>query len=613
MYWLDSRHQVGYDVTTGARLLPLKFFITSKYKQGNYTIVDMFNETLAKFSRKEAVVFEGKSLTFQDLDLQSNAVAQWALNLGLRKGDTIAMFMENCTEFITTWLGMAKIGVKSALINNNLKRKPLLHSLTTSGASVVIFGPEQTDQLSEVLGEITMRPFCYGTSHLGEDLFPLLASSSSSPVSAGHREGLGMGDTFGYIYTSGTTGMPKPAIVTHAKMIGGAAGFSAAYKLTPEDRVFTALPLYHSSASLAAFIMLYMGATLVLKRRFSVRNFWSDVAESRSTVVQYIGELCRYLLLAPEGPADKAHRVRIFIGNGMRPDIWGRFQERFAVPEVGEFYGSTEGALALFNHCTTPAAQGAVGRMGAIMRAAVGIVLVKFDVDAEEPVRGPDGLCQPCAFGEAGELLMPIKDGDPTTRFVGYTDSKATEKKIMRNVLRRGDKYFRSGDLLTLDAKGYYHFVDRIGDTFRWKGENVSTNEVAEALSATPGVAEVNVYGVTVPGNQDGRACMAGLVLQDGEVEAAGGRAAALERILPALLAQAKNQLPTYAMPLFVRLLPVMETTGTFKLQKVVLRKEGMDPSLVSDPMYYLNSATKKFEPLTPEAFVALSTGRSRL
>lgn len=461
----------------------------------------------------------------------------------------------------------------------------------------------------------------------------MLAASSDRP-SRLLRAKTTIFSNFGLIYTSGTTGLPKASVISHSRLHMAACLFSRIYHVGHADRIYTVLPLYHASGGLiGSGIMLYQGATLVIRPRFSARAFWRDCRRHRATVVQYIGELCRYLVNSPPGdPADEqGHGVRIAIGNGLRPDVWGPFQDRFAVPEVGEFYAATEGNAGLFNWCRSKADRGAVGRMGTLSWAMGIMSMVRFDEEEEEAMRDPaTGMCVPCQPGEKGELLGLIAEGDPSRQFRGYYGNKAaTEKKILRDVLSRGDTWFRTGDLLVRDAEGRFWFKDRVGDTYRWKGENVATTEVAEALGRVATLAEANVYGVEVPG-KDGRAGMAAVVLSPeamatcpsacdpankGPAARRAGDAAAAAAALdaPQLLRHLQECLPAYAVPVFVRVLPAMDTTGTFKHQKVQLRKQGADPTVVPDPLLVLDMDAGTYVPLTIERWTEIASARSKL
>jgi fatty-acyl-CoA synthase len=360
--------------------------------------------------------------------------------------------------------------------------------------------------------------------------------------------------------------------------------------------MYNVLPLYHSAGGIAALgPALIPGGSLVIRRKFSVNEFWDDCFRYHPTFFQYIGELCRYLLNAPPGAHERDHHLRAIIGNGLRPEIWPHFQERFAIPKIIEFYGATEGNVALLNY---DGKIGAVGRIPSYMRGRMQTRLVRFDIEHEMPIRGPDGFCIECETGEAGEAIGKITD-EPGRNFEGYTKAADTQKKVLRDVFEKGDAWFRTGDLLRRDAHGYFYFVDRIGDTFRWKGENVATSEVSEALGVVRGIREANVYGVTVPG-MDGRAGMAALVTEPD--------------FNPATLAdKLAGNLPPYARPIFLRLQPDLEITGTFKQRKVELVKEGFDPNAIPAPLYWLNPATGRYETLTQAAYDDIVAGRVKL
>lgn len=603
---LDDKIHLRSDIRYARRLSPMKRELDAQFAAETSTTADLFATALAKYADKTAILFEDREVTFRDLEVQSNAVANWALSVGLKRGDVAALVMENRPEYIVTWLGLTKIGVQIALINYNLVGRSLLHCISVADSKLVIFGVEVADNLATVSDDLEAKGvpmFCSGgDAAFASSLDDALAGVPSTPVSPALRKGIKFGDNFGYIYTSGTTGLPKAAVIKHAKMYSFGGLFCRSFCVDHTDRVYCTLPLYHSAGGgCGVGMMLYGGATLIIRRKFSASQFWEDCKKYNATVVQYIGELCRYLLTAPPSAADKAHNVRIAIGNGLRPDIWAKFQERFNVPEIGEFYGATEGNLALVNHCVDKESQGAVGRMGALMLKVTGVKLAKFNIEEEIPIRGADGFCIECKDGEAGELLGPVKEEDPRTRFEGYTDPAATSKKVIKDAFVKGDTYFRTGDLLMRDSRGFYHFVDRIGDTFRWKGENVSTTEVAECLSTYPGVLEANVYGAAVPG-KDGRACMAAMVVDRSAFDLAG------------FAKHTAKNLPTYAVPLFLRYLPQVEVTGTFKHMKVKLRKEGADPTKVTeDPLFWLNPASKTYEELDAPAWGTIVNGQSKL
>jgi fatty-acyl-CoA synthase len=347
-------------------------------------------------------------------------------------------------------------------------------------------------------------------------------------------------------------------------------GFAGSTGAKASDRIYVALPLYHATGGLCAIgAALLNGGSVVLKRKFSARQFWRDIVDEGCTMFVYIGELCRYLVNQDEDPDETKHKIRLAFGNGLRPDIWPAMKQRFRIPEILEFYGSTEGNVSLFNF---DGREGAIGRAPKWLRKRFNVRLVQFDVEKEQVLRGPDGFCIECGPGQIGECIGKI-GGDVRAEYSGYLDRQASEKKVLHGVFERGDAWFATGDLMRMDADGYFYFVDRIGDTFRWKGENVSTNEVAERLQACPGVEQATVYGVAVDG-ADGRAGMAALVVEPGfDIKLLG------EHVT--------RELPAYAQPLFVRVLPAMDTTGTFKVRKMDLVADGYDPGKIKGPLYF--------------------------
>jgi fatty-acyl-CoA synthase len=367
----------------------------------------------------------------------------------------------------------------------------------------------------------------------------------------------------------------------------------------PADRMYDCLPMYHTVGGVVATgALLASGGAAVIREKFSAREFWDDIVRWDCTMFQYIGELCRYLMNTPPGPGEERHRIRLVCGNGLRPDVWPEFRRRFRIPQILEFYAATEGNCTLFNF---ESKEGAVGRLPWFLARRFPIKVVRFDIEAEQPVRDAEGFCVECDVNEPGEVIGQILNdpGKPGSRFEGYAETAATEKKILRDVFEQGDAWFRSGDLMRKDENGYFYFIDRIGDTFRWKGENVATSEVSEAITAFPGVKEANVYGVKLPGH-DGKAGMAALVADDGI------DLAALRRHLQA-------QLPDYARPLFLRVTDTIDATGTFKQKKGELVREGFDPGASDDPIYFNDAAAEAFVRLDPAGYDRLVAGGSRL
>jgi fatty-acyl-CoA synthase len=373
--------------------------------------------------------------------------------------------------------------------------------------------------------------------------------------------------------------------------------FAGMMGVRPDDRMYDCLPMYHSVGGVVATgALIVAGGAVVIREKFSARQFWDDVARHDCTLMQYIGELARYLVNSPPHPREASHRIRLACGNGLRADVWERFTRRFAIPHVLEFYAATEGNLSLYNIEDKP---GAIGRVPSFLAHRFPAAIVRFDLARGEPLRDAEGRCIRCAADEVGETIGRIDGAAPGARFDGYTDAQASERKILRDVFKPGDAWFRTGDLMRKDAQGYFYFVDRIGDTFRWKGENVSTAEVAEAIARCPGVRDATVYGVEIPGN-DGRAGMAALVVD------AGFDLAALHRHLAA-------SLPTYARPVFVRIRAELDTTGTFKHRKDELAREGYDPGATDDAIYFSDPQRQTYMPMDRELFQRVQAGSARI
>jgi fatty-acyl-CoA synthase len=395
--------------------------------------------------------------------------------------------------------------------------------------------------------------------------------------------------------------LPKAANMNHYRVQLAMRGYWAIVDTKATDRVYDCMPMYHSVGGvLGPGVALMAGGSCVIREKFSAREFWSDVKRHGCTVFCYIGELCRYLVNTPPSEHEADHGVRVCFGNGMRPDVWPAFQARFRIPQIREYYAATEGNCNIFNFDSKP---GAVGRIPWFLKHKFPIKVVRFDVETEAPVRGADGLCVECAPDEPGELIGEIVNdaSKPGSRFEGYADKAATEKKILRDVFKQGDAWFRSGDLLRKDVDGYFYFVDRIGDTFRWKGENVSTNEVSERLTGFPGLSESTVYGVAIPGH-DGRAGMISVVVENPSTFDLAG-----------FYAHIQAQLPDYARPLFLRVRQNLELTGTFKQRKVDLVGDGFDPSRIFDPLYFNDARAGRFEPLDMALHEEIAAGRVRL
>lgn len=405
-------------------------------------------------------------------------------------------------------------------------------------------------------------------------------------------------DRLFYIYTSGTTGMPKAAIVVHSRYFRIAAFGFHSFGLRPDDILYSCLPLYHSAGTIMGVGQcLLFGLTVVIRRKFSASRFWDDCVKHNCTVIQYIGEICRYLLAQPVHPSEAHHRVRVAIGNGLRPSVWEEFVRRFRIQRVGEFYGATECNCSLLN---IDGKVGACGFSSRILPNLYPIRLVRVGENEKELIRDSQGLCVPCLPGEPGMLVGRISDNDPLRRFDGYADQDSTNQKIAHNVFQMGDSAYVSGDLLVMDDYGYMYFRDRSGDTFRWRGENVSTTEVEGVLSGLLGHTDVAVYGVTVPG-VEGKAGMAAIGHTGGILD------------LDEFLSAVQKALPSYARPIFLRLLPSVDTTGTFKIQKTRLQKESFEPQNTMEEIYFLNSRAGRYEVVNDELYKKIMEGEVSL
>ncbi len=563
-----------------------------------HTVADIIEGWAEKRPNNVAIWFEDKKYTYREYNAAANRYARWAQSLGLKRGDSVALLMENRPEYMFAWGGLIKIGVTVALINTNLRERALAHSLAISNAKHVVLGAELAANYASCLDDMQEKLTAWATGGAvqgAEDLDKALAAQSDAALPKDVRKGMTANDKCFYIYTSGTTGLPKAANMSHLRIQTMMHSFAVAMRSTERDRMYDVLPLYHSAGGVCAIgSVLTVGGSVIIRRKFSATQFWDDCVKYRATQFQYIGELCRYLLNSPPHAKERKHRLRVVMGNGLRPEIWPAFKARFRIPKIIEFYGATEGNVSMVN---PDGKVGAIGRIPGYMRRILQTRLVQFDIEHEHPVRNDKGFCVECGADEVGEAIGKIDE--QRGRFEGYSKGTDTEKKILRDVFEKGDAWFRTGDLLRRDKQYYYYFIDRIGDTFRWRGENVATSEVAEAISIFPGIKEANVYGVKVPGT-DGRAGMAALVTA-GPVD------------LAAFKAHLEKNLAAYARPVFLRMQGEIEITGTFKHRKVELVKEGYDPRTVKDPLFFLDPVDGQYVPLTPELHDRITAGEIRL
>jgi fatty-acyl-CoA synthase len=562
----------------------------------------MIDGLAERFGDAPALLSERESFTYRELAARMNRYARWALAQRLAKGEAVCLLMPNRPEYVAIWLGVTRVGGVAALLNTNLSGPALAHCIDAVRAKHLIVATELFDRLATAEPYLETQPQIW-THGKGSVQFPRIDRAvdllAAAPLEPSERRDLTVEDKALYIYTSGTTGMPKAANVNHYRILLASLGFSGVMDTRASDRMYDCLPLYHTAGGVVAVgSLLAVGGSVVIREKFSAREFWDDVVRHDCTLFQYIGELCRYLVTAPPSPNERRHRLRLCCGNGLRPDIWDAFKARFAIPLILEFYGATEGNVMLFNF---EGKTGAVGRIPWWLTWRFPSRVVKFDVESETPVRTKRGFCLPCGAGEVGETIGRIVNDPerPSNRFEGYAAEKDNEKKILRNVFKTGDAWFRTGDLMRRDAQGHFYFVDRIGDTFRWKGENVSTTEVTETLTRFPGVTDATAYGVHVPGC-DGRAGMAAIVC-DPRLDLAG------------LRAHLQKCLPDYARPLFLRIRGEIETTATFKQKKIDLVAQNFDPTGTRDPLYFNDAQAKSFVPLDAALYRRIVAGEVRV
>ena len=567
-------------------------------------LLDAVEDAAQQRPDAEALISEGATLTYRALVERSRRYARWALDRNLAKGETVGLMMPNRPDYLAIWLGITAVGGVVSLVNTQLRGPALAYCIDIVAPKHVIVAGDFVAQFGSAA--LSCRPtiWSHGGGDNGDCEFARIDREverfSGAPLTPAERRDVTIADPALTIYTSGTTGLPKAAKVSHRRLMQWSLWFGALMNATPDDRMYDCLPMHHSVGGVVAIgALLTRGGSVVVREKFSVREFWDDVARWNCTLFQYIGELCRYLVQAPPHPRERAHRLRLACGNGLRADVWRRFQSRFAVPRILEFYAATEGNVSLYN---VEGKIGAVGRVPPFLTHRFPLALVKFDTAAAVPERDAAGRCLRCAPEEVGEAIGRIANADKSAtasgEFEGYTSAAETERKILRDVFEPGDAWFRTGDLMRMDASGFFYFVDRIGDTFRWKGENVSASEVAAALAEFRGVDAATVYGVAVPG-AEGKAGMA-TIATDGALDVAG------------LRAHLARWLPPYARPVFLRLKGRIDATATFKHKNGALAREGFDLTIVRDPLFVDDPQQQSFVPLDAALAARIESGQIR-
>uniref|UniRef100_A0A3B3BXR4 long-chain-fatty-acid--CoA ligase n=1 Tax=Oryzias melastigma TaxID=30732 RepID=A0A3B3BXR4_ORYME len=578
-------------------------FVSRRRRKPVFFALDRFLEQVVAVPEKPFVVFGDESLTFAHADEQSNRIAN-ALRAhpGYTAGDTVALFMGNEPAFVSTWLALAKLGSPVALLNSNIRSKSLLHCFSCCKATVLIAAPELRNAVEDVLSSLTERgtTILLMSKHCDtpgiQGFSALVENASDAPLPRSLRAHITYKSPAVYIYTSGTTGLPKAAVLNQNRLLSALAVLSS-NGITSKDVFYLNLPLYHTAGFIVGFIgCIETGSTIILKKKFSASQFWDDCRKYNVTVIQYIGEVMRYLCSTPKRDNDKEHKVRLAIGNGIRAEVWREFLNRFGNIQVREFYASTEGNVGFVNYVGKI---GAVGRVNFFYRKLFPYTLVKYDTERDEPVRDANGLCIEALKGETGLLVSKITDIAP---FLGYVQNEEqNERKRLRNVLKKGDLYFNTGDLLKIDHDNFIYFQDRVGDTFRWKGENVATTEVSDILTLSGRLQEANVYGVQVPGHE-GRIGMAAVTLKK-DAKFDGRR----------MYQHVVSYLPSYARPRFIRIQDALEVTGTFKQMKVKLMDQGFDPGSIQDPLYILDDRAESYVLLTDDIYKSIMSGNIKL
>ncbi|XP_045542793.1 long-chain fatty acid transport protein 4 [Papilio machaon] len=589
------------------KILLLTWQLTRK----NWTLPDIFHFVVQQHPEKPCFIFQDETWTFKEVEDFSLRVSAVLKANGVKKGNVVGLLVNNCPQLPALWLGNARLGGITPLINTNQRGNALIHSINVAKCDVLIFSEEYQAAVQEIASELgdsiklfkfTHRPLnpskssADGSGDSVRDFTAMLETTPPATWSLADADGF-HGKLL-YIYTSGTTGLPKAAVISNSRFVFMASAIHH-MRLQSSDTIYCPLPLYHTAGGVINVGQaLLFGCTVILKSKFSASQFFPDCAKYKATVAHYIGEMCRYVLATPPSPADTQHNVRVIFGNGLRPQIWNDFLKRFNIKHVLEFYGATEGNANIANTDGTP---GAIGFVSRILPSIYPIAIIKVNQETGEPIRDSRGLCQLANPDEPGVFIGKISPNNPTREYLGYVDKSASEKKVVRDVFKYGDSAFISGDILVADELGYLYFRDRTGDTFRWRGENVSTTEVEAAISRVADHRDAVVYGVLVP-NTEGRAGMCGIVDTNGSLD------------LDKLARDLARHLPAYARPVFIRVMTSMDMTGTFKMKKIDLQKEGFDPSLVkNDKLYYLDLKQGRYLPLGADEYEKIGNGKIRL
>jgi len=558
----------------------------------------MLEENASRFRNRIALKSEEATLTYLEYNQRVNRYANYFISTGLKKDNVAVVMLENRPELLVIYSAMAKIGVINAMINTNLRKDSLLHCMNLNPASVYIIGEEvfqAFDKIRDGLKPAGNGQVCFVKDN-GKKPVPrgcvdlVVETRNGSSANPSTTAAIKPADTLAFVFTSGTTGgLPKAAIIPHVRVVRSRYfNGNIVLDIKPRDTIYIPLPFFHTNALTLAWPCVFAnGAAVAIRRKFSTSRFWEDVRKYDATSWCYIGELCRYLINQPPRADDRENPLKKMIGNGLRPDIWKPFKKRFDVPKVYEIYGAAESNLYFVNLLNLDYTQGI---------CSLPYAIIQYDIDEETPTLGKEGFMKQVAVGEAGLLLGEISDAN---LFKGYTDKKETESKILRNVFKKGDAWFNTGDIIKDIGYGHVRFVDRLGDTFRWKGENVSTTEVEKFSDTFPQVYMSTVYGVEMPGG-DGRAGMVALIPGDCE------DSLDLERLAHYFM----DVLPSYAVPKFIRVVEEFDYTPTHKIKKLRFKKEGFDPQRIKDPIYVLLPGEQVYKPLDRSVYQRILEGK---
>lgn len=556
----------------------------------------ILENTAAKYPNRPAIKSREGNLTYSELNDRSNQFAHFLKSRNVQRGDTVTVCIDTRPELLVLFCGCSKIGAVCSLININQRGESLIHSFNLNPGKVIIIGEECYDAVKQVESSIIT-----GEAYLGyikdplqnklqeendiTDLLPTLSTetpSETTEITAGER--------LAYVYTSGTTGLPKAAVITNSRALSGMFWWGRVVTpVRPGHTIYVPLPFFHTNAVTIGWPMaIYSGASVAIRRKFSASGFLDDIREFHATHFVYVGEVCRYLMAQPDQAGQDKTPLKFVFGNGLRPDIWKQFKKRYGIKKIFEFYGAAEGVGVFTNILNFDYTVG---------MSLTSYAIIKYDIDNDCPLLDETGAMSKAAKGEAGLLIMQTSKKTP---FAGYSDKKKTEEKILRNVFKDGDMWFNTGDMVKSIGFRQIQFVDRLGDTFRWKGENVATTEVEKAFNSFPGIDSAAVYGVRMPSG-DGKAGMAAIIKEEGS-----------EIDLTALTTHLQTELPKYAVPLFIRYINDFEWTVTHKVKKVGLKNQGYDPGMAGEEIYVLLPGNDSYVPVDQQVYQQIHDGGYR-